>query len=55
MPKIYEYFGLEFFIYKKGHLPIHIHVKHNKHETVFEIQDDGSLNIRRNKLILVII
>ena len=28
MPKIFEYFGLIFFVYTEDHLPIHVHVKY---------------------------
>lgn len=36
MPKIFEYFGLIFFIYTEDHLPIHVHVKYAEYESKFE-------------------
>ena len=37
MPKIYEYFGFIFFFYSNEHEPIHVHVKHEDKESVFEL------------------
>lgn len=36
MPKIFEYFGLVFYIYTNDHLPIHVHVKHGELESKIE-------------------
>lgn len=44
---IYEYFGLEFYLYLNDHEPVHVHVKHDKQETVFELNPD-SITIRKN-------
>lgn len=37
MPDIYKYFGFVFFFYSNEHDPIHVHVQHNHHESVFDI------------------
>ena len=37
MPKIFEYFGFFFFFYSNEHEPIHVHVKHEDKESVFEL------------------
>ena len=37
MPKIFEYFGFIFFFYSNEHEPIHVHVKHEDKESVFEL------------------
>lgn len=37
MPKIYEYFGFIFYFYSNEHEPIHVHVKHGDHESIFEL------------------
>lgn len=37
MPKIFEYFGFIFYFYSNEHEPIHVHVKHGDHESVFEL------------------
>ncbi|MCM1491485.1 MAG: DUF4160 domain-containing protein [Muribaculum sp.] len=37
MPDIYKYFGFVFFFYSNEHDPIHVHVQHDHHESVFEI------------------
>lgn len=37
MPDIYRYFGFVFFFYSNEHDPIHVHVQHDHHESVFEI------------------
>jgi hypothetical protein len=37
MPKIFEYFGFVFYFYSNEHEPIHVHVIHNQHETIFEL------------------
>ncbi len=37
MPDIYKYFGFVFLFYSNEHDPIHVHVQHNQHESVFEI------------------
>lgn len=45
MPKIYEYFGLVFYIYTRGeHNPAHIHIKYNGTEAKVNIEyDNGRL------------
>jgi hypothetical protein len=52
MPKVLEYFGMIFYFYSNEHLPIHIHVSYNEHESIFEILfEDGILKkvrIRRS-------
>ena len=37
MPDIYRYFGFTFFFYSNEHDPIHVHVEHDNHESIFEI------------------
>ena len=37
MPKIFEYFGFIFFFYSNEHEPIHVHVLHNGHQSIFEL------------------
>lgn len=37
MPDIYRYFGFVFLFHSNEHEPIHVHVQHNRHESVFEI------------------
>ena len=53
MPKIYEYFGFVLFFYSNEHAPIHVHVKKQDRESVFEIiMQDGILKevrLRPNK------
>lgn len=53
MPKIFEYFGFIFYFYSNEHEPIHVHVKHGEHESVFElIMMNGELaeiNIREKQ------
>ena len=53
MPKIYEYYGLIFYFYSNEHEPIHVHVKHEDKESVFEIiMMNGELdhiNVREKK------
>ena len=44
MPKIFEYFGFIFYFYSNEHEPIHVHVLHDNHESIFElILLDGKL------------
>ena len=43
MLQIYEYFGLEFWIYPDDHYPIHIHVKNVNNETAFQSFKDDYL------------
>ena len=44
MPDIYRYFGFVFFFYSNEHDPIHVHVQHDHHESVFEIiMNDGKV------------
>ena len=44
MPKLYEYFGIVFYFYANEHLPIHVHAKFEKYETIFElIYENGEL------------
>lgn len=38
MPKIYEYFGLIFFINTDDHKPVHVHIKYNGYESKIEIE-----------------
>jgi hypothetical protein len=49
MPKIYEYFGLEFYIYRGDHTPVHVHVLHDNKETIFEFDHNVNISIRNNK------
>ncbi len=37
MPDIYRYFGFVFFFHSNEHDPIHVHVQHDHHESIFEI------------------
>lgn len=37
MPKIFEYFGFIFYFYSNEHEPIHVHVIHSDHESIFEL------------------
>lgn len=37
MPDIYRYFGFVFLFHSNEHDPIHVHVQHNQHESIFEI------------------
>lgn len=51
MPKIFEYFGLVFFIYTEDHLPIHVHARYAEYESKFELlYDEGSLEIKVRKV-----
>lgn len=44
MPKLYEYLGIVFYFYANEHLPIHVHAKYEKYETIFElIYENGEL------------
>lgn len=53
MPDIYRYFGFVFFFYSNEHDPIHVHVQHDNHESVFEIiMDNGEvkdINVRQKQ------
>ena len=45
MPKIFEYFGFIFYFYSNEHEPVHVHVLHDSHESIFEIiMLDGKLS-----------
>lgn len=45
MPRIYEYFGLIFYIHTFDHLPVHIHAKYGNKEVKIEIvYIDGKLD-----------
>lgn len=37
MPDIYKYFGFVFFFHSNEHDPIHVHVQHDHHESIFDI------------------
>ncbi len=37
MPRIYEYFGIVFFIWTDDHAPIHVHCQQEGRESVFEL------------------
>ncbi|MDD2387793.1 MAG: DUF4160 domain-containing protein [Bacteroidales bacterium] len=37
MPKIFEYFGIVFYFYSNEHMPVHIHVKSGKSESIYEL------------------
>lgn len=37
MPDIFRYFGFIFFFHSNEHDPIHVHVQHDHHESIFEI------------------
>ena len=44
MPKIYEYFGIIFFLYPNDHEPIHAHAISGENETIFELHfENGQL------------
>lgn len=44
MPKIYEYFGIIFFLYPNDHEPIHAHAISGGNETIFELHfENGQL------------
>lgn len=44
MPKIYEYFGIVFFLYPNDHEPIHAHAISGEGETIFEFHfENGQL------------
>ena len=44
MPKIYEYFGIIFFLYPNDHEPIHAHAISGEYETIFELHfENGQL------------
>lgn len=53
MPDIYEYFGFIFFFHSNEHDPIHVHVQHDHHESIFDIiMEDGKVkevNIRQKR------
>ena len=53
MPDIYEYFGYIFFFHSNEHDPIHVHVQHDHHESIFDIiMANGKvkdINIRTKK------
>ncbi|MBR6201493.1 MAG: DUF4160 domain-containing protein [Bacteroidaceae bacterium] len=53
MPDIYRYFGFVFFFHSNEHDPIHVHVQHDHHESVFEIlMENGAvsnINVRDKK------
>lgn len=53
MPDIYRYFGYVFFFYSNEHDPIHVHVQHDHHESVFDIiMEDGKvkeINVRSKR------
>lgn len=52
MPDIYRYFGFVFFFYSNEHDPIHVHVQHDHHESIFDIiMENGKVKeiIIRNK------
>ena len=45
MPKIFEYIGFIFYFYSNEHEPVHVHVLHDSHESIFEIiMLDGKLS-----------
>lgn len=44
MPKIYEYFGIIFFLHPNDHEPIHAHAISGEYETIFELHfENGKL------------
>ena len=44
MPKLYEYLGIVFYFHAREHLPIHVHAKYEKYETISElIYENGEL------------
>ena len=49
MPDIYKYFGFVFSFYTREHEPIHVHVKHDGKETIFElvIQNKKLVGLRK--------
>lgn len=53
MPDIYRYFGYVFFFHSNEHDPIHVHVQHDHHESVFDIiMEDGKvkeINVRQKR------
>lgn len=53
MPTIYEYFGFVFLFHSNEHEPIHVHVQHSGHESIFELimykNTLQQLNVRRKK------
>lgn len=50
MPDIYKYFGFVFLFYSNEHDPIHVHVQHDQHESVFEIiMDNGVVKEIRSR------
>lgn len=50
MPDIYKYFGFVFFFYSNEHDPIHVHVQHDHHESVFDIiMENGDVKEIRSR------
>ncbi len=50
MPDIYKYFGFVFFFYSNEHDPIHVHVQHDNHESVFDIiMENGKVKEIRSR------
>ena len=43
MPKIFEIDGFRFFFYSNDHEPIHVHVRYEGGEAVFELMDEVEL------------
>ena len=43
MPKIFEEDGYRFFFYSNEHRPIHVHVRYNGGEAVFDVEHDVEL------------
>lgn len=44
MPKLYEYFGLVFFVWTHEHYPMHLHIRRGRRESIIELLvDDGKL------------
>ena len=43
MPKIFELDGFRFFFYSNDHDPIHVHVRYESGEAVFELIEEVEL------------
>lgn len=37
MPKLYEYFGLVFFVWTHEHYPMHLHIQRGRNESIVEL------------------
>lgn len=52
MPELFRMFGMKFFFYMNGHLPIHIHVRNSDGEARFEVENVNLIESRGIKIAL---